>query len=204
MSVQISFGRRLALELMPTPIQTLGCIVMAFVINIVINAQRALDFLGITNFALDVTRAELHGRFEAVLTSPISASLALITFWSGVGLISYLVCWGAYSLLLQARNEVTLNTEYTNRGHWRSPYHTLALKAVSATFLFATVAALKPGLAFWLAVSEGVLVGPDLYSAALALGATLALAVQLYLILAFALLTFTPWYRPQAFTDAAI
>ncbi len=201
MSSQFSFRRRLSLVLIPTPAQVLYCILASAVIIIGARAQEALALIGIDNAALDVSRIAFHGRFETLLNSPISQTAALITFWSGVGIIIYLICWLGLSLFSQARNELTLTTEYANRGHWRGPYETLALKAIGAAALVTCVALLKPGLAFWLAIVVDYIAAPSTGKGLFALAAMLGFAVQLYLILAFALVTFTPWYRPEAFTE---
>ncbi len=201
MSAQFSFRRRLALVLIPTPIQLLACVVVALVLIIGVYSQRILALIGIDDMALSVTRLALHGRFESVLSSPISQTVALATFWSGVGIVAYLVSWIGLSLFNQARNELTLTTEYTNLGHWRGPYETLGLKFIGAAALLVCVALLKPGLALWLFLVSALLAAPSPIGGLIALVAALGLAAQLYLILAFAFVTFTPWYRPEAFTD---
>ena len=155
---------------------------------------------GIGDVALTATRAQLHDRFDSLLTSPIASTTALITFWASVGLVAYLISWSGYNLLIEARNEVTLNTEYMNRGHWRGHLETLALKAAGAAVLIALIALLKPGFALWAALAAPALVVPTVTTVVVAIGAALGFALQLYCILALALVTFTPWYREEIFT----
>jgi hypothetical protein len=202
MAMQITIARRLVEELIPTKAQALICIVLALMLLVGAEAQQVLHLLGIGNIALDATKSELQGRFTTILTSSIASATALVTFWASVGLIAYLICWGAYNVLIEARNEVTLRTQYTNRGHWHGATQTLALKAMGALPLIGLVAALKPGLALWLALVVPLLATISVNSIIFGILATLGLAVQLYLMLAFALLTFTPWYRSQAFAEA--
>ena len=125
----------------------------------------------------------------------------MVTFWATVGLIAYLICWSTYNVLIEARNEVTLETKYTNRGHWIGAVETLGLKAVGGMVLIGLVALLKPGLALWLALAIPIFTTPTMYNTALAGIAVVGLAVQLYLIFACVLLAISPWYREEAFTD---
>jgi hypothetical protein len=204
MSAQFSFRRRLALVLIPTPSQALACFILAIVLLIGPHVAQILSLIGLSDSALSILKLSVRGWLESVLTMPISQTVAFMTFWLGVGLITYLVCWLGLILLSQARNELTLTTNYTNRGHWQGPYETLALKCVGAAVLVTCVAILKPGLVLWLGVVGTYFSGPNLSGGLFALFATLGFAVQLYLILAFALVTFTPWYRAEAFTDSEI
>jgi hypothetical protein len=63
------------------------------------------------------------------------------------------------------------------------------------------VSLLKPGLALWLALAAPPIGSVSLSNLLPFLGATFGLAVQLYIILAAVIVTFTPWYRPEAFTE---
>jgi hypothetical protein len=204
MSTQITFGRRLAAVLIPTPFQAFICLVLALAILIGAHAHLALALIGIDDSALSVSRVALHGRFETVLASPISQTVALATFWAGVGLVAYLVCWIGFSLFTSARNELTLTTAYTNRGHWWVKQDVLMLKVLSALVLFVAIVLFKPGLALWLAIVGGLIAAPSIATGLYSLGAILGLASQLYLILALALVTFTPWYREETFTAQSI
>ncbi len=150
---------------------------------------------------MKATRDQLQARFSALLASPVASQVALVSFWAVVGLIAYLIAWGGYNIIIEARNEVTLSTAYTNRGHWRGPFETLALKAAAAIGLALVIGSLWLGVSFWLSLSASVAVHVTLASAGTAALAVLGLTAQLYLALMFAQLTFTPWYRPQAFTD---
>jgi hypothetical protein len=198
---EISFIERLRRVVAPTKTQVLWFIVLALGIIVVFQSQPLLHRLGITQAALDASSAEFHARFGVILQSGVASQIALVTFWALVGLIAYIICWGAYNILIEARNEVTLNTAYSNRGHWRGAYETMALKTVAAVGLATVVASLWTGVSFWLALSAQVFTEPSLSSAGLALAGVLGLALQLYAVLAFIQLTFTPWYRAESFTD---
>jgi hypothetical protein len=201
MSAQVSLRERLIKVVVPTTAQGLGAVVIALVILAAIQTDQLLKLIGVGDIALTAAQDQLRDRFGALLTSPIASSMALVTFWASVGLVAYLVCWGAYNILIEARNEVTLTTAYTNRGHWRGHLETLFLKAVGAVLLIIVVTLMKPGLSLWIALATPALVNPGPGTVTMAVGAVLGLATQLYVIFALALVTFTPWYRPETFTD---
>jgi hypothetical protein len=198
----LSLPARFAKVIIPTKIQAFVALVTSLVLVVSAQLQHILPLLNLDPATLDASRGEFQSRFSSILTSQIASSTALITFWASVGLIAYLICWGCYNLLIQTRNEVTLETQYINRGHWRGAFETLALKALGAITLICLVALIQPGLALWLALISPILQAFSVSSVLQAAAAIVGLAAQLYLLLACALLTFTPWYRPEVFTDA--
>jgi hypothetical protein len=207
MSAPLNFWRRLAAVLIPTVGQSLFAILLALVLLYAAQTHTVLAKLGITAAALSATSAQFHDRFDAILRSAAASQLALITFWATIGLVAYLVCWGAYNILIEARNELTLTTTYTNRSdpsvkHWRGPIETLALKAVAGAGLALIIGSLWYGISFWLTLSSDVIQNPSLTSALTAIAAVIGFAAHLYLAFAFIQLTFTPWYRAETFTQS--
>jgi hypothetical protein len=202
LSVPPSFSQRLRSVLVPTSSQILAAVFISLVFLLASQFVPFLTKIGVTPTAIDVTQHQLWSRLEVILRSPVASHAALLAFWATVGLVAYLICWGAYNVLIEARNEVTLNTAYTNRGHWRGPYETLALKAASAVGLAVVLWSLRYGVSFWLALSAGVLTNFTLASVAASVIAVLGLALQLYAVFVFVQLTFTPWYRVLPFTES--
>ena len=201
MAAPTSFSGRFFAVLLPTKLQVFLSITLSSAILILTQINQVLPLLGIGSLALNATRSQLSDRFSVVITSPISATVVMVTFWATVGLISYLICWSAYNVLIEARNEVTLETKYTNRGHWVGAFETLGLKAVGGVVLIGLVALLKPGLSLWLALASPMFTAPTTPNVGYAVAAMLGLALQLYLIFACVLLAISPWYREEAFTD---
>ncbi len=198
----VGIGRRFLRELVPTPAQGLGSVFIAMCVLVAVQAQQIFSRLGISDQAITATRDQLTTRFSVILQSNITANLALVTFWAAVGLVAYLICWGIYNLLVEARNEVTIETQYTNHGHWRGPLETLLLKAIAATTLVVyTAVFFKYALSWWLALSATLLDALTVETVLMALAAVIGMAIQLYILLLLAQLTITPWYRPEAFTD---
>jgi hypothetical protein len=202
MSTRLSFTARLYEVLIPTPVQVVGALLISVILLVIIQTHIILMHLGLPVATLTASQGQFNSRFNALISSPVTAQAALVTFWAIVGLVAYLVCWGVYNVFVEARNEVTLSTEYTNRGHWRGPYETLTLKAVSGLCLGIALLTLWHGVSFWIALAGRFAIAPSASSSLFAALAVLGFAVQLYLVLVLIQLTFTPWYRPEAFTQA--
>ncbi len=206
MPSELSFFDRLRAIVVPTTGQTLGAVFLSLLLLTVTQSQSLLQRLGITPAVISATQDQFQLHFGAILRSEAASHIALITFWATIGLVTYLICWGFYNILIEARNEITLSTRYTNRTnytgkHWRSATETLALKAVAGTGLAALLGSLWYGVSFWLALTAGAIDHLSIITAITALLAVVGFALHLYLAFAFILLTFTPWYRSEAFTE---
>ncbi|HSX02922.1 MAG TPA: hypothetical protein VLI05_06465 [Candidatus Saccharimonadia bacterium] len=192
--------RRFGRVLRPTLAQALGAIFLALATLTLAQTQSIFARLGISQEAVTATHNQVLMRFGVILESSITANVALVTFWATVGLIAYLVCWGLYNVIIEARNEVTLETQYMNRGHWHGAVETLALKAVAGVILMLYVGAFKYGLSLWLALASAPLDDLSTMSVLMAVLGVLGFASQLYGLLVLVQLTITPWYRKKAFT----
>ncbi len=200
MNGELSFGQRLWRELLPTLGQALGSLVLAMAILTISRSATIMTRLGITDAGVAQSQESLLGHLRSVIVSPITSNLVLVMFWAIVGLIAYLVCWAFYNFLVEARNEVTLETAYANRGHWRGPWQTLGLKLLCGAGLVMILATLHLTVPQWVSLGETVFSEVTVSSIGLGIVSILGLAANLYLVLAFAQLTFTPWYRVKSFT----
>jgi hypothetical protein len=201
MSSLPSFEGRFIGTIRPTTNQTVASVIISAAILIAAQSHALLSRIGVTPRVIQNSGGQLNLRLDAVLRANVTGQIALVTFWAIVGLIAYLICWGVYNVFIEARNEVTLNTTYINRGHWRGPWQTLALKGVSGVGLVVVALTLWPGFSAWVALSSRAVAQPNVSSILLACAAVLCFAVQLYGMVAFVQLTFTPWYRAEAFTE---
>lgn len=187
--------------LTPTMGQAVISLVLSAVWLVLTHAVGILLLIGAPAAVLGAAQLVATGQLKDVVSLPIVSNVALITFWATIGLVVYLLSWAAFNVLIQARNEVTLTTAYTNRGHWRSPLATLGLKLGCAVALLAMVALIRPGAGLWFGWFDGWLTTPSAGSALLAVAAVIGFAAQGYLTYMAGLLTFSPWYRTEAFTD---
>ena len=188
--------------LIPTKLQTLVSLLLGVAIIGAMHFPTLLSYIGADPEALKAAGTQLHERFSGLLVSPGAVGLTIATFWAAVGLMAYLIFWSLSNVVIQARNQLTLETKYTNRGNWRGPVETLAVKAVGGTFFMGIVFLLKPGLALWVALNSVFYKSLGL-QILISSGSALGVALQLYLVLVCVILTFTPWYREDMFTDAS-
>lgn len=201
MAEQLSFLKRLMVVVLPTRGQALSALFLSMALLTLAQAGSLLEHLSLPGDILVATQSQLHARFEMLLSSPIASQIALVGFWAIIGLVAYLICWGAYNVLVEARNEVTLSTSYTNRGRWRGTIETLVLKSVSALGLALIVNAIWASVSLWLTLSSQIFIDISPVAILALLASIVGFAIELYLVLAFAQLTFTPWYRGEIFTE---
>lgn len=202
MSAQLTVLERLWLVVRPTRIQSLAAVLIALVVLILSQNSSLIHRFGITQAGLNASGSQFHDRFDGILKSTVAGQMALVTFWALVGLAAYLVCWAAYNLLIDLRNEVTIGALYTNRGRIHGPGVAIIIKLVAAAGLGLMVASLWYGISFWIALSSTAAPLSSVTDILEGLLAVVGFAVQLYALLVFVQLTFTPWYRAQTFTNS--
>jgi hypothetical protein len=193
--MQPTFSQKIAKALIPSPVQTFIAISVGFVIVVAANIREIYALFGIDSTALNAVLDQYQHRTSGVLTTQLANQAALITFWAVVGVVAYLICWSFYNFMVEARNEVTLKTQYTNQGRSQGKLAAIGIKVVCAALLLASLYLLRSGFSMWLALAAPAFTDLNLFNIAAAVGAVLGLAAQLYLVLALAMATFTPWYR---------
>ena len=195
-----SLFRRFARVVLPTKLQAIISLLLGAGIVAATHIRRFLILIGADDATLKAAGTQVHDRFSSLLVSPGAAILTLITFWATIGLLAYLASWSVLNLVIQARNQLTLGTKYVNRGNWRGPLETLAIKAVSGAFFIISIFLLKLGLALWVVLASASY-SSQAIQIFVAAGAAVGAAAQLYAVLACALLSLTPWYREDMFTE---
>jgi len=74
-----------------------------------------LHFSRDTIFSESDAQASFANQLQAWFSAPILNTITLIVFWVAVGLLAYAVLFWAYNIFTEARNEVVVEQEYTNR-----------------------------------------------------------------------------------------
>jgi len=187
--------------LRPTLAQTLGAIFLSLCVLVGVQSQSIFSRLSASNTVLASTRTVFADRFNTVLQSSILGQVALVAFWAAIGLVVYLVCWGAYNAYVSLRNEVVLETAYINRTPLDGPWLALVIKIISAGLFVAYIMAFQYGISLWLALTDPVTLTVTMTNVIQAGLAVLGLAAQLYGLLIFVQLTVTPWYTFKPFTQ---
>ncbi len=188
-------------QLIPTRLQALLAAVAGLAVLLVAQSDTILTRLGLNNAAYVTAGKALTARFDVVLGSQLAANVVLVTFWATVGLMTYLIVWSVFNIVTDLRNKVTLETVYTNRGHWRGVWETIALKSVSLAALVGLMATFKYTLSLWITLTSPASGQPFVQSADQSIGAWAGLSIEIYLIYLLVILLVTPWYRDLTFTD---
>lgn len=196
-----SFSERFLKTLNPTQNQVWISLGLAALVVIVVQFQSLLNAFGITKQAISISSNDFHQTVNPFLSNPITAQAALVIFWAVVGLVAYLACWSVYNLMIEARNEVTLQTEYTNKVPTLGFLATLGIKTGSALALGFMIYTFWPLSPLWVNLAGIAIAHPGTVSILLAILGVVGFAVQLYIVFVFIQLTFTPWYRVESFTD---
>jgi hypothetical protein len=201
MTGNLTFFERLIKVIAPTRLQALIAVFLSLGILAITQSSAILKRIGISDQALQSSNDQLKERFSFVSHSVLASNVALVAFWSAVGLVAYLICWAAYNLIIEARNEVTLETEYENRGVEHGPWLTLLIKGVGSIVLVVAIFTFRYGLALAFTLASAVIKSPTPLTALSGAMAVLILAVEIYLIFVSVELVISSWYRSEAFTD---
>jgi hypothetical protein len=194
----VAMGRRLLRVLTPTPLQAFTSITLAVIVLGIAQGSQILDHLGILPAAILMLQARLLNAVDFITHLPLVANVTLVAFWATVGLAAYLVCWALYSLMIEARNEVTLDTQYANGRHWIAALKAVGIKAVAGCFFIIYLVVFSALFGVWMNLSNAIFdqagIG-EIISLGLAVG---GLTVQIYALIILLQLVLTPWYRPES------
>ena len=188
-------------QAIPTRLQALISFVAALVILLFAQSDAILAKFGLNNEAYATAGKALMSRLDVVLGSQLASNVVLVTFWATIGLVTYLIVWSAINVINDIRDEVTLETEYANRGHWRGVWETIALKAVTFAVLAGYMATFKYTFALWIALSAPVDERSLTQTVSGSFGAWVGLSIEIYFLMLLIILLVTPWYRATTFTD---
>lgn len=106
----------------------------------------------------------------------------VIIFWSGLGLLAYTIIWGLVNVMIEARNEVVVETAYTNRSRFLErlsrPLHQAGVAGGLIVFLIICAKFLIP---LWLLLFHHFILAPiSLDGLAQGVGAWLGFAAMIY------------------------
>ncbi len=75
----------------------------------------SLHFTRDTILSESDAQASFSSQLQSWFSAPILNTITLIVFWVAIGLLAYAVLYWAYNIFTEARNEVVVEQEYTNR-----------------------------------------------------------------------------------------
>lgn len=179
--------------LIPTLGQTVASVLISIIILVIIYRELILnkifgDSAELINFARDSYTA----RLATLNNNVILNKLAIGLFWSVLGLVAYTLLWAAFNVIIEARNEVVVGTEFTNKARFaqrvKAPLTQISLAALLFIFLGVTGKLLLP---LWLDLFHtGVLTIPNWHGLITTIAAVIGLAANFYLVAIFIQLVF--------------
>lgn len=178
--------------IVPTLNQTLSCLgVSILTIGFLYRSQvwQRLQTGALTSVLGDVS---VSNRLTEATKSPIMHTFVIVAFWSAVGLVAYTIVWSMINVLIEARNEVVLETAYTNKATFisraKTPLVQLALAAALFIGLFASARYVLP---FWLHLAfTGIYTSNSLMMLADLVAAIIGMAATIYVLLLLGQLIF--------------
>lgn len=75
----------------------------------------SLHFTRDTILSESDAQVSFSSQLQSWFSAPILNTITLIVFWVAIGLLAYAVLYWAYNIFTEARNEVVVEQEYTNR-----------------------------------------------------------------------------------------
>ena len=170
--------------IVPTPAQLLVYPLLSLMLFILVFSHSLIHKLTGSDVALSsLSTMNYQAQVAKYLDNNFVHTLVIILFWSLIGLVSYTAVWLVTNAIINARNEVVVETAYTNKGaasgRVRSQAERVAFACLFLTFVALSAVLLIP---VWLHAFTNFLVAPlGLISLAWALFGVLGLALNTYL-----------------------
>lgn len=110
-------SERIRRIIIPTPLQLLACLVIAATIVVAVYQSVVVPRLyqKVSVRPGDVSQAGV-GVLEQLNQYSFVRTAVEVTFWALVGVVCYIIYLGITNAIIDARNEVIIDTEYANRG----------------------------------------------------------------------------------------
>ena len=171
-------------RLLPSPLQIVGFPIGAvLVLSGIFYEDLSRRFFSRTLLGQSLQGADYTSGLLRGIDTPAVHSMVIVVFWSLIGLLAYTVVWGLGNVMIEARNEVFIQTSYVNKGTIGTRVGAMGWQLLWATVLviafLATAFVLVPlwtGL-FGQLTMTGQLVNKQLWSAT---GAVLGASLNAY------------------------
>lgn len=149
---------------LPERYQVIICLLAAMTIISISLGDLIYDkFLGDSILNTPEARSIYLGELGRLSEVPVVRTGVIVLFWGSVGLGAYIVYLGISNALTEARNEVVIETAYTNRGSLVKVFARVVPQLIAAVamigYLFVATRVLLPGFLGWAA--GGILALPQ-------------------------------------------
>lgn len=180
--------------LTPTPIQAISCIMTSLVVMIALYRDQLWHRIQTATGSVgaELTMLDYSGSLANIVQSPILRTAMIVGFWSAIGLLAYTVVWSLVNVLIEARNEVVLETEYTNRGAlWSRLKVPLLQLGLGVALILSIYLSARLTLPLWLDLMSTAMVSVELWQTLVyAAFAILGASVNLYAVIVLGQLVF--------------
>jgi magnesium-transporting ATPase (P-type) len=104
-------------RLLPSPLQLVGFPIGALlVLSGIFYEDLSRRFFSRTLLGQSLQGADYTSGLLRGIDTPVVHSTVIVVFWSLIGLLAYTVVWGLGNVMIEARNEVFIQTSYVNKG----------------------------------------------------------------------------------------
>ena len=178
--------------LLPTFGQALGSLTASLLLIGVLYHNEILQRIENGSGTLPLNQIHYGSILAGVSDSPIIHFAVIFAFWGGVGLVAYTIVWSMINVMIEARNEVVLETEYTNKSALAQRLRTPLLQLALAAGLFAgLLASAKWVFPYWLKLADTAFRSTALtQTAAYGLAAVLGTGLTIYILILIGQLVF--------------
>lgn len=178
--------------LLPTVGQAVGSLLASIVLIVILYRQQIIHRIRNGTSGQLINQLGYGNALSKVTNGPIIHTGVIVAFWSGVGLVAYTIVWSFINVMIEARNEVVLETEYTNKAALAQRIRTpLAQLALAAALFGGLIACAKWVFPFWLNLAATAITTDQLWKASLMMLAPIfGIALTIYLLILLGQLVF--------------
>lgn len=137
--------------IIPSLTQALTCLALSLAAFIGLYRDQIGTRLGTKQLTSALKGSDYRQALANLTNNGLSHTVVIVFFWSLIGLLAYTVVWSIINVSIEARNEVVLQTEYTNRSGVANRLKPAFLQIAMAVILFvALIVSAKLIFPFWL------------------------------------------------------
>ncbi len=101
---------------LPSPLEAITYLLVSLFVFTGINIALVIYRVSGAMISSDVQSGDYLGILGGLTRIPVASTAVIVIFWSGVGLIAYTIVWAIINAVIEARNEIVVESEYANKG----------------------------------------------------------------------------------------
>ncbi len=170
--------------LIPSGLQVLVCNTLSLILIVSLYFQAIFNRFNVTSVEPPNLQESLTTQLTRLNEIAAVRTGVIVLFWSIVGLVAYVAYITIANAVIEARNEVVIEMEYTNRGHGPNRFRGIALQIMFGLGLIVVlILSSLWGLPLWFDLVSNFLIGSlTLQTTLSAILGVAGLAANLYVI----------------------